>query len=348
MKDESEIAKLLNLLRNLPDDERRYGMLKRVAADGGKLTPRWSPGDPVGFTYWPGLDTATREMFNSDLSYLADHDYLQREHYDKLTRCPSCGSHAVNVREVCVSCSSTNLASQPMLHHYRCGYVGAIASFETEGDARICPKCDGTLRHIGTDHEVVGEQFTCRRCFASFEEPNVEGHCMSCGTRTLAEKLIFDDVYEYEITNLGHSAVRGGRLFDRQEEQMTEPELPVYRRTVAMNLLKDEVRRQMRYKIPFSALMLRTRGAGASAEGERAVIQRIRDRMRDVDHLGRFDDDHVLVMLPATPDAGARVALERMLGKVSEEAGVRLNGTVVTFADIDQVDTALNNAARQV
>jgi hypothetical protein len=240
-------------------------MLKRVAADGGKLTPRWAPGETAGFSYWPGLDRATREIFDRDLAYLADRDYLAREHFDKMTRCPSCSSHTVNVREVCVSCKSTNLASQPMLHHYRCGYVGAIGSFETEGDARVCPKCDGYLRNVGTDHEVVGEQFSCRRCFASFEEPDVEGHCLNCGTHTLADKLLFDDIFEYHLTNLGHAAVRSGRLFDREDEQMTEPDLPLYRRNVAMQLLREEVRRQARYKISFSALLVRIKGPGAAS-----------------------------------------------------------------------------------
>ena len=348
MKDESEIAKLLNLLRNLPDDERRFGMLKRIAADGGKLTPRWAPGEQQGFGYWPGLDRATREIFDRDLAYLTDRDYLSREHFDKLTRCPSCGSHAVNIREVCVSCKSANLASQPMLHHYRCGYVGAINSFETEGDARICPKCDGYLRHVGTDHEIVGEQFACRRCFATFEEPDVEGNCMACGERTLADKLLFDDVFEYQLTNLGHAAIRSGRLFDREEEQMTEPDLPLYRRNVAMQLLREEVRRQARYKIPFSALLIRTKGPGGSAESERTVITRVRDKLRDVDHIGRYNEDMAVVLLPATPDAGAKIVLDRLLARVSEEAGTRVTGMVVSFADPDQVDAALDGATRNV
>ena len=38
---------------------------------------------------------------------------------------------------------------------------GAIGGFASEGEARVCPKCDGALRHLGTDHEVVGEQFGC-------------------------------------------------------------------------------------------------------------------------------------------------------------------------------------------
>lgn len=348
VKDETEIAKLLNLLRNLPDEERRFGMLKRLAADGGKLVPRWAPGETAGFSYWPGLDRATREIFDRDLSYLADRDYLAREHFDKMTRCPSCSSHTVNVREVCVSCKSTNLASQPMLHHYRCGYVGAIGSFETEGDARICPKCDGYLRNVGTDHEVVGEQFSCRRCFASFEEPDVEGHCLNCGTHTLADKLLFDDIFEYHLTNLGHAAVRSGRLFDREDEQMTEPELPIYRRTVAMQLLREEVRRQARYKIPFSALLVRIKGPGASAETERAVVTRIRDKLRDVDHIGRYNEDMAVVLLPATPEAGAKIVLDRMLARVSEETGTRVTGTIVAFVEPENMEAALEGATRQV
>ncbi|MCC7049844.1 MAG: hypothetical protein IT562_24265 [Alphaproteobacteria bacterium] len=344
MTDDAEIGKLLHLLRPLPDDERRLGLLKRIAADGGKLPPRWAPSEPQGYVYWPGVARDLRELFASDLAYLADRDYLRRGHFDRLNRCPACRSANLNIREVCPSCGSTNLFSQPMLHHYRCGYVGAIGSFASEGEARICPKCDGALRHLGTDHEVVGEQFGCRRCFASFEEPGVEALCMGCGARTAADKLAFDDVFEFGITNLGHAALRSGRLFDRDDEQMTEPDLPLYRRQVALALLRDEVRRQARYRIPFSVLVIRTRKPGEPAEAERAVILQVRDRLRDVDHLGRYGDDAVIAMLPATPEAGARAALDRMLGQIAP----RPSGTVATFADIDQVDAALENAVRQV
>jgi len=259
VKDDRDIAKLLGLLRNLPDDERRLGLLKRIAADGGRLEPGWAPAEPQGFAYWPGLERDLRLLCEADLAYLADRDYLQRRHFDRLTRCPACRSASLNIREVCVSCGSTDLFSQPLLHHYRCGYVGAVGTFAGAGEARVCPKCDGTLRHLGTDHEVVGEQFGCRQCFASFEEPRVEAVCMSCGQRSAADQLAQDDVFAYALTNLGHAAVRAGRLFDREEEQMTEPGLPVYRRQVALSLLRDEVRRQTRYRIPFSALLIRRR-----------------------------------------------------------------------------------------
>lgn len=348
VKDDRDIAKLLNLLRSLPDDERRIGLLKRIAADGGKLEPRWAPGDATGYVYWPGVEHDLRPVYDSDLAYLADRDYLARSHFDRLTRCPACRSAAMNLREVCASCGSSNLFSQPLLHHYRCGYVGAVGTFGSDGEARVCPKCDGVLRHLGTDHEVVGEQFGCRQCYASFEEPNVEALCMSCGTRTAADKLAYDDVVAYSITNLGHAAVRGGRLFDRDDEQMTEPDLPLYRKQIALSLLRDEVRRQVRYRIPFSALLIRTGGAQGNGDGEKATIKRIRDRLRDVDHLGRYDTGLVTVLLPATPEAGARIVLDRMLGEIAEQGGGRMNGAVVSFLDVDQVDAALASAARQI
>lgn len=347
MKDEGELGKLLNLLRPLPDDERRIGLLKRIAGASGALKPRWAPADPQGYVYFPGVERDLRPILDSDLVYLADRDYLRRAQFDRLNRCPACRSANLNIREVCPSCGSTNLYAQPMLHHYRCGYVGAIGGFASEGDARICPKCDGALRHLGTDHEVVGEQFGCRACFATFEEANVEALCMGCGARNATDKLAADDVFAYEVTNLGHAALRSGRLFDREDEQMTEPDLPLYRRQIALSLLRDEVRRQARYRIPFTALLIRTvprQGGG----DERALIRQIRDKLRDVDHLGRYSEQMVLVMLPATPEAGARTVLERMLGQIAQQGGLRTTGAVVTFGDVEQADAALAQAERQV
>lgn len=337
--DDQDIAKLLNLLRSLPDDERRIGLLKRIAAEGGTLDPKWAPAEASGYFYWPAVDRDLRQLCDSDLAYLADRDYLERRYFDRLTRCPTCRSANLNIREVCVSCGSANLFAQPLLHHYRCGYVGAIATFAQDGDARICPKCDGTLRHLGTDHEVVGEQFGCRQCYASFEEPKVEAVCMGCGARTEADKLAHDDIVAYAMTNLGHAAVRGGRLFDRDDEQMTEPDLPVYRRQVALSLLRDEVRRQTRYRIPFSALMFRTGGPAT----EPTVIRQLREKLRDVDHIGRYADGIVIVLLPATPEAGGKVVLDRILGHLGS-----VGGTTMSFLEIERVDAILADAAKRL
>ena len=57
--DDQDIAKLLNLLRSLPDDERRIGLLKRIAADGGTLEPKWAPAESAGYFYWPDVEDET-------------------------------------------------------------------------------------------------------------------------------------------------------------------------------------------------------------------------------------------------------------------------------------------------
>ena len=337
----------LEELASRPESERRPGLLRWILNHGGLLTPYWEVGDPYGYVYWRGIGIETRETFDDDLAYLTRHDYLRTEHFDRLNRCPGCDSYVLNIREVCPSCNSSNLQCYPVLHHFRCGYVAPIMEYGSKDETQHrCPKCAHYLRYLGTDHEVVGEQFSCRSCGASFDEPLVEALCMSCGARTSSEELTFDEIRQYRVTKLGHSAVRARRLFDGEDEAIMEAGLPLFRRSIFLRLLRDDLRRWKRYTIPFSLLILRVTylQAHRQTELEQGVLERVRDLLRTVDQMGRLNENTVLVNLPSTDRQGAEIVLGRMIAVAKCKDEVDANGKV---AELDEETTIESDLTRQ-
>lgn len=334
---------------DLPIDERRLGVLRQVARDGGTLEPRWAPLLATGYSYFDIAEPGAVAALFDDLAYLADRDYLRREHFDRLVQCGRCASHHINVREVCGVCRSSNIEGSALLHHFRCGYVGAVERFETTQGGRVCPKCDGRLQFLGTDHEVVGETFECRTCGASFDEPDVEGVCLSCGQKAPGDSLSFTPVHSFSITSLGRSALRSGRLFDLENEQLTEGALPLYRRSVFLGMARDELRKQQRYGIAFSLLVLSLTPSDpdTAVREEHQFVALVRDTLRLVDQLGRYDERTVLVSLPATDAAGAQIVLDRLLALRPPGSGLTVDGAVVATAAPDQVEQAVMTALAQ-
>lgn len=321
----SEIEFLNGLAARRPR-ERRLALLLLILYRGGQIMPSWALESLTGFVYWPGLPARAQELLTADMEYLAANDYLHREHFDRVHRCPGCGSHLLNLREVCVECASSNLESLPVLHHFRCGYVAPIGDFESRGNGRECPKCGHTMRNLGTDHEIVGEQVRCRSCSITFDEPAVEAACFRCGQKTLVEQLPQLDIWGFRLTALGQSAAKAGRLFDEEDERIVEPGSALYRRSVFLKLLRDDVRLNARYHIPFTLIGLRLAyRSGVLREAcEARVIDVVNETLRNVDQMGRFDDDGILVKLPATDQEGGEVVRHRLAERIAAIDGVQV------------------------
>jgi hypothetical protein len=299
-------------------------VLQQVQQSGGHLLPQWQPGHAQGHTHFPQFESGVAEQMMQDLEYLASADYLDKLFFDRLSVCPSCGSHHINVREACSACKSPHISPVSLLHHFRCGYVGPAEAFAHDGKGRICPKCHGRLEDLGTDHDAPGENFTCHSCHASFQVPEVEGLCMACQTRTPGDQLLHRDIHSFRLNSLGMAALNIGRLFDQDEELLLEGEgQPIYRRHVFMFLLEDEMRRAKRYGTAFSLIMLRL-GPGDGARTEKLVLH-MAASLRNSDKIGRYSEERLLILLPATDRAGADIWLQRFLAG----AGNDLRASVV-------------------
>lgn len=334
-------TEFLRMLATRQPRERRLALLLLIMYHGGQIMPRWAIDTLSGFIYWPDLPARAQELLTADLEYLAANDYLHREHFDRVHRCPGCGSYLLNLREVCVECNSANIESLPVLHHFRCGYVAPIGEFETRGKGRECPKCGHTMRNLGTDHELVGEQVRCRSCSITFDEPAVEASCFRCGSKTPVDQLVEFDIWGYRLTPLGQSAAKAGRLFDEEDERIIEPESSLYRRSVFLRLVRDDYRLNLRYNIPFSVIAIRLGYAlGLSSDlGEPKVIEELNGLLRNVDHIGRFDDRSLVVRLPATDRAGGEVVCNRIIETVGGIDGVTVRAALVSVASEASIES---------
>ncbi len=294
--------------------DRRVDLLRTIANLGGMLRPKPDPHAPNGHRL-DGLP----EGAERDLDYLVRRDYLEERFFERVSLCPKCGSHHLNIRETCTACGSANIRSEPLLHHYRCGFVGPESAYREHDGDRICPKCDVALKHVGTDHDPIGRSAICGACGASIHEPAATASCIACGATTDAGSLASVDLGSYHLTGLGTAAIRRGTLFEDAGNPLFVPDLPVYRAHVFRQLLANEAKRLPRSAGVFALLAVEC-GAGAITLGDDAAalaeVRAVAAELRDTDVIGLLDDGTLAVLLPATDLAGAERVCRR-LGKTS-------------------------------
>jgi hypothetical protein len=285
--------------------------LRLISDDGGTISPTATPHAKHGYSYASASDDIA-----DDLSSLAKRHYLEARFFDRVSLCPKCGSHHLNVREVCPTCRRAHLTSEGLLHHFRCGYVGIPAEFlpVDEGGYR-CPKCNGTMRHPGTQYDRLGKAFVCRGCGVISENPPVEAVCLACGVRVPAENLVSTVVFSYVLTSRGATAVRSGSLLDADDEPTSVTGAPAYKRAVILEFLDHELKRRRQLKTRFSVLLVKytpTVMDGSPADPPTVWLKRLQSGLREVDLIGQLGDALYIVILPETKHREAETMCRRV------------------------------------
>ena len=309
--------------------ERRLDLLRQIALAGGKIAPDAEPGAEHGYVYAARGDDVER-----DLATLARSNYLEPRFFDRVSLCPKCDSHHLNVREICPSCRGAHLANDGLLHHFRCGYVGIPSEFSPGTDGSyLCPKCKGRMHHLGTEFDRLGKAFVCRGCGVISENPPVEAVCFSCGARTPAEDLVSTVVFSYVLTSRGAAAIRRGSLLDSDGELVSIADPLVYRRRVILEFLHHETKRLKHFNSGFSVLLI---NCGVSAMDHRGSdslppwLAPLRQCLREVDLIGRFTDRLYVVILPQTTRGEAEALRERIMGALGAGSPVTLSMVEIT------------------
>ena len=140
-----------------------------------------------------GLPTAT-------LMKWADLGILRPVLVDRIYVCPKCESMPT-FRKGCRSCGSIHIASQPLILHADCAYLGTISEFDREGRI-VCPKCGmlempergGFARHNGPCR--------CLDCNWSDAETEVVGQCLSCSWHFPLTNASERDLIGYQANRL--------------------------------------------------------------------------------------------------------------------------------------------------
>ena len=245
-------------------EERRLNLLRQISLAGGTIAPEAAPRAEHGYAY-----VALGDDVERDLGILARRDYLEARFFDRVSLCPKCDSHHLNVREICPSCRRAHLASAGLLHHFRCGYVGIPSEFVPgEDGSYLCPKCNHRMHHLGTEFDRLGKASVCRGCGLISENPPVEAVCLACGARTPADDLVSTIVFSYVLTSRGATAIRRGSLLDGDEQRVSVADAPVYRRTVILEFLEHEMKRLQYFNSGFSVLLAKYAPAAPDQSGE--------------------------------------------------------------------------------
>ena len=310
-------------------DKRRVELLRRIAEAGGKITPNANPRAKHGYEYLVPCHGEER-----DLRFLAGRDYLEQRFFDRVSLCPKCASHHLNVREICPGCRGAHLANEGLLHHFRCGYVGRQSEFTEDSDGRrVCPKCNHRFHHVGTEYDRLGTASVCRECGHITENPPVEAACLACGARTPAEDLVSTDVFSYVLTSLGFAAIRRGSLLDDDDEFLFVGGAPVYRSTVILEFLNHEVQRLHHFKNGFSVLLAKCM-CEATDDRDGAVVPswltKLRRYLRDVDLIGQLAEAVFVVILPQTNKRAAEVLRQRVLDEIGPQLQLTLSAIEIT------------------
>lgn len=131
--------------------------------------------------------------------------------YDRIYLCNNCKNGQLSFREVCPSCDSSNITSQDLVHHFPCGYIGAISDFKNKIDSVLtCPKCSKSLRHIGVDYDKPSIINHCLGCNEVFQDYLVKAKCISCKGDTDVQYLISKNINVYKTTKKGKLAAIAG------------------------------------------------------------------------------------------------------------------------------------------
>ncbi len=179
------------------------------------LSPAWEARSRLGAVYGGERAGFDEDRLHEALETLANRGFLERIFVERLTTCPTCESHAINVHEACVTCGSSNLKRIVTYFHFRCGFVGPEGAFAKDPGGLRCPKCKGLLVDLGTDHDSPGVMFECAKCAAMFQNPEIGVRCLSCGaafTAGAVDELHHRDVFSYRLTSRGDAALARGAI----------------------------------------------------------------------------------------------------------------------------------------
>lgn len=281
-------------------EEQRLDLLRQIAKAGGTIEPAANPLAGRGYEY-----PASGKDVERDLQFLVEHSYLEARFFDRVSLCPKCRSHHLNVREICPGCRSSHLTSEGLLHHFRCGYVGIPSEFAcSEDGSYVCPKCNRRMYHIGTEYDRLGKAFVCHGCARISDNPPIEAVCLACGQRTPADDLVSTEVFKYVLTSRGADAIHWGTFRSNEDDKpISIADAPVYRRTIFLEFLNHELKRLEHFKCGFSVLVVECVSAEFDQRdnGPRSEwLKRLTGCLREIDRIGQLADSLYVVVLPQT------------------------------------------------
>ncbi len=169
--------------------------------------------------------------------------------------------------------------------------------------------------------------------------------CTTAEARTREHAPVHLHFYQ-EITAQVELQRQRDELRARVEALSTrDPVTGVLNRRALVHALEEQVTRSRRYQNPLMIILMRVREANdtpLSDEAMLAVSQTLRDRLRWADIIGRYDDEHFLIILPETRrEAGndVLIGVQESITAIETRQGVSLAlSTQAGFASWEKGD----------
>ena len=290
------------------------------------------------------------------LEGLADLGLLERELFNVVHVCPRCAHCQLNFRESCRSCSSIDVQVEGLIHHFRCAYVGLEHEFAKNLDL-VCPKCRQVLHQLGQDFERPHDTYVCADCHYLFEEPVLEGQCLSCEHRFQAGEAESARIHAYRPTPLTLRALELNRLTGLDVNSiMFDDSVQLASRDYLAVQVQRELARIKRYGGEFTCAVLSFHSGSQEfalfREWPAPVLRKLgallSGALRTLDLVCRLDHARVGLFLPETPAGGAGVVRDRLMQLVGELAlstragqGVRPRWAMRTFGAANELESVL-------
>lgn len=176
--------------------------------------PHYDINSSIGYTYPTisvNFDPFEEAKVLELLEWAEKENLIWPDFHDRVYLCSNCKSGHLSYREICPNCDSANMRSEDLVHHFPCGYIGAISDFKNKVDTVLtCPKCSKNLRHIGVDYDKPSIINHCQNCNEVFQDYSVKAKCVQCGSDSDVQFLISKDINVYKLTKKGRTAALSG------------------------------------------------------------------------------------------------------------------------------------------
>ena len=141
-------------------EAREHGVIEEVDLSTDKVKP-----DYEHYLLPPEVAERLSDLMSAPpeenpLLYLVSIGLLEAEEYERVLRCPKCGSFRIRTRLLCPYCNSFKVTPTRLIQHTLCGYSGPEAEFVKEKE-KICPSCGAKLEKEGVDYVIFGRIFYC-------------------------------------------------------------------------------------------------------------------------------------------------------------------------------------------
>ncbi len=310
-----------------------------------KLNPVPNLYSVIGYSYPMLTSVMTPQIIREQLNTLhkaVKQGYLKEDFVDATYLCSKCSSAALQYREICPKCQSSNLKQEDLIHHFRCAYVGPRSDFQPSEDIYdlVCPKCDKRLKHIGVDYDKPAVVYDCLNCHNVLQDPVISAKCLTCGHENEAESLIREELFAYTLQPKAVTFIKGQQAFELEDKGEESP-----RQIYFFRMLLNEInrRKESRFKSCLGGMKLSGLSFLYESVGHRER-QRLQQEIYDIIRVGLPDSAEINYNNPTQPLMIVPEQNERQSKRILE----RIKKSIATYLQEQYTDIPVKIEAEVV